>query len=450
MSVQPQESLAQTAPKRELSLFDSTCIIVGIIIGAGIYETAPLIAASMGSSAGTMGIWLAGGLLALAGAVCYAELATAYPRQGGDYVYLTRAYGNWAGYLFGWGQLAIIRPGDIALLAFVFARYGETLFGSFQFGRPVTAGAAVVVLTAINVLGVKESKWTQNILTVIKSLGLLAIVVAGLFFSPAVTAPSEPTPLTMGGLQLALILVLFTFGGWNEMAYVAAEVKRPQRNIVRALIIGTVSVTALYLLVNGAFLHSLGYEKMTTSGTVAVDAVAAVFPEIAGKAVNILVCISALGAVNGLIFTGARISYALGAEHTAFRTLGIWNPRFGTPVWALIVQGVISLVILLVAGSFIDTILYSAPVVWLFFLGTGLAVFVLRRKEHQIDRPYKITGYPITPMIFCVCCLFMLYSSVSYAFSNKPVGLVILVSMFLAGGLVYWVTEGRGGRRPAD
>ncbi len=431
-------------PRKELSLFDSTCIIVGIIIGAGIYETVPTIVGSMGSSVGTLGIWLIGGLLALAGALCYAELATTYPREGGDYVYLSRAYGRWAGYFFGWSQLVIIRPGDIALMAFVFARYARTLYAPFGGSQIAYAAAAVVVLTAINVLGVKGGKWTQNVLTVIKALGLLAVIVVGLIVSGQPPEPAEQPGLTLGGLKLALILVMFTFGGWNEMAYVAAEVKHPQRNIVRSLVTGTAAVIVLYMLVNGAFLHALGYEKATTSQAVAVDTISAMSPNIAGRAISILICISALGAVNGLIFTGARISYAMGSEHSAFRYLGRWDRRFSTPVWALTAQGCLSLMIVLIAGSFIDTILYSAPIVWVFFLATGLSVFVLRRKDPQVSRAYRVNGYPITTIIFCACCVFMFYSSVTYALANKPVGLLILSSVFVAGIVVYWFTEIRG------
>ena len=196
------------------------------------------------------------------------------------------------------------------------------------------------------------------------------------------------------------------------MAYVAAEVKRPEKNIVRALVIGTIAVTALYVLVNGTFVYVLGYVKMAGSEAVAVETVGAVFPEIAGRAISVLICISTLGAVNGLVFTGSRISYAMGSEHAVFRVLGRWNHRCGTPVWALLFQGCLSLAIVLLAGSFIDTILYTAPVVWVFFLATSLSVFVLRHKEPQTLRPYKVTGYPVTTIIFCACCIFMFYSCV--------------------------------------
>lgn len=421
---------------KQLSVFDTTCIIAGIIIGAGIYETAPAIADSMGGWIGTLGVWLLGGVLAMAGSLCYAELATAYPQEGGDYVYLSRAYGRWAGYLFGWSQLAIIRPGDIALMAFIFSTYAQKIYW-FTHSEIIYAAAVIVILTAINALGVRQGKWTQNLLTVVKALGLLAIVAAGIF-APASPQSMGSGSLTTEGFKLALILVLFTFGGWNEMAYVAAEVRNPRKNILRASVIGIVTVTVLYLLINTAFLNALGYEKMAESEAIAVDTVAAVFPDSAARSVSIIICISTLGAVNGLIFTGARISYKIGSEYTLFRRLGRWNRRSGTPVSAIIAQGVLSLAIVLLAGSFIDTILYTAPVVWLFFLGTAVSVFVLRYKEPDVIRYYKVTGYPVTAILYCICAAFMLYSCISYALNNKPVGLLISVSIVVIGIIFYW------------
>jgi amino acid transporter len=430
-------------PKKELSLVDSTCIIVGIIIGAGIYETAPMVAKFLGSAPAVLLAWLAGGLLALTGALCYAELATTYPREGGDYVYLTRSYGRWLGYMFGWSQLAIIRPGDIALMAFIFARYAQSLYAPFPDIGPFYAAAAVVGLSVINLLGVKAGKWTQNLLTVTKILGLVAISVIGLAAPAQSPGPPAPAVFTWEGLQLAFILILYTYGGWNEMAYVAAEIKRPQQNILRGLVAGTVAVTVLYLLINGAFLSALGLTGLSSSPAVAVEMMGQVFPQIAGRVIALLICLSALAAVNGLIFTGARISYALGADHQSFRPLGQWNRRLGTPVRALIVQGALSLAIVLVAGSFLDTILYTAPVVWLFFLGTALSVFVLRRKDPDLPRPYQVLAYPLLPLIFSACCLFMLYNSASYALTKKPLGLLSLLVVLLVGLMIYQFSEGR-------
>ncbi|MFH1919965.1 MAG: amino acid permease [Planctomycetota bacterium] len=447
----------QQAPAKALSLFDSTCLIVGIIIGAGIYQMAPDIAKGASCWWGVLAIWAVGGFLSLCGALGYAELATAYPQEGGDYVYLSRAYGRWAGFLFGWVQLAVVRPGDIAVMAFAFAMYARAIYdpfpglvvpydklpfvGSFAEGavpcsQLVYAGAAVVVFTAINVLGVRQGKWTQNLLTTVKALGLLAIVGVALIAPQAAPSAQTVDPLP---LSLALIFVLFTFGGWNEMVYVAAEVKRPERNIVRALVLGTVAVTTLYLLVNGAFLYTLGYAGLATSGAVATDAVSTIFPKLGGALISALVCISALGAVNGLIFTGARISYAVGAEHRAFRPLGQWHPRTGTPVRALAVQGAIAVGLIVLLGSFVNSILYTAAAVYSFYLATTLAVVVLRIKEPHVARPYRVTGFPVPTIIFCAVCAFLIYSAVVY----KPWIAVTSCVILLLGLPIYWLTSGR-------
>lgn len=426
-------------PKRELSLYDSTCIIVGIIIGAGIYQMAPDIARGAGSGWGVLAIWAVGGLLSLCGALCYGELAAAFPdRQGGDYIYLSKAYGKWAGFLFGWAQLAIIRPGDIAVMAFAFATYARSIYDPLslhpQISQRVFAAAAVLALTLINIAGVKQGKWTQNLLTTVKALGLLAIVAAALASPGPKQAPAETEPLPT---SLALIFVLFTFGGWNEMVYVAAEVKNPGKTIVRALLSGMAAVLVLYLLVNGAFLYTLGYKGLAASKAVAADTLSTVFPAAGTKFISALVCISALGAVNGLIFTGARISYALGCDYPIFRQLGIWDRQRSTPLPALAVQGLIALCLVLGFGSYMDAILYTATAVYAFYMATSLSVIVLRLRQPHLHRPYKVIGYPFTPLIFSGICGFLIYSSISHALTFKPISLIVL-GILLAAGLVFY------------
>lgn len=433
-------------PKRELSLFDSTCLIVGIIIGAGIYQMAPAIAENTFCWWGVLAIWVVGGLLSLCGALGYAELATAYPQEGGDYVYLSRAYGRWAGFLFGWVQLAIVRPGDIAVMAFAFAMYARQIYdplagSAVPYAQQAYAAAAVVLLTAINVLGVREGKWTQNLLTTAKAFGLLAIVGVAVIGPQAPPAPVafDPAPFSVASLSLALIFVLFTFGGWNEMAYVAAEVENPRRNIVRALVLGTAAVTVLYLLANAAFLYTLGYAGMAASEAVATDTVSTLFPNVGARLISALVCISALGAVNGLIFTGARISYAVGVDHRAFRPLGRWNPHTGTPVRALVLQGAIAVTLIVVLGSFVDAIIYTAASVYAFYLATSLAVMVLRWKEPHVERPYRVTGYPVPTLVFCAVCGFLIYSAVAY----KPLISAVPGAILLLGLPIYLLTTKR-------
>jgi amino acid transporter len=428
---------SQAKPQAALSLFDSTCLIVGIIIGAGIYQMAPDIAKGANGTWGVLGIWVLGGALSLCGALSYAELATAYPQEGGDYVYLGRAYGKWAGFLFGWAQLAIVRPGDIAVMAFAFATYARTIYdplanSAFPYSQQVYAVLATLLLTIINVLGVREGKWTQNLLTTVKAAGLLFIVGAAFLSKP------QPAPAMSGSgslpFSLALIFVLFTYGGWNEMAYVAAEVRNPRRNIVRALFLGTSAVIVLYLLVNSAFLYILGYAGLTASNAVATEAVASTLPRAGGAFISALICISALGAVNGLIFTGARISYAIGADHRLFRALGRWHPHLGTPAVALSVQGAIAITLIVTLGSFVNAVLYTAATVYSFYLASTLAVFVLRRKEPQVERPYRVWGYPFTPMVFAAVCLFLIYSAATY----KPQIAKVSGGLLLLGLPLWW------------
>ena len=446
----------QDTPKRQLTLFDSTCLIVGIIIGAGIYQVAPMVAGGTCLWWGFLLIWVAGGLLSLCGAFGYAELASAYPQEGGDYVYLNRAYGPWAGFLFGWIQLIVVRPGDIVGMAFIFATYARTLYDPFggamvpyhvlpweafqnadiAVSQLAYASLAVVVLTAIHIIGVREGKWTQNVLTMVKAIGLLVIVGVALFApgtNPIVTAAGE---LSYQGLSLAMILVLFSFGGWNEMAYVAAEVKDSQRNIARALVLGTSAVTVLYLLVNGAFLYALGYEGVVNSSAVATDTVSTIFPRIGANLVSALICISALGATSGLIFTGARISYAIGTDHRLFGFMGRWNPQTGTPVLALVVQGILAILLVFALGSFVDAILYTAAAVYTFYFATNLAVIVLRFRDPDTERPYRVTGYPVTTLLFMAVCGFLVYSAVIYKPRVALVGLIVL----LLGLPIYWLS----------
>lgn len=387
-------------------------------------------------------IWTAGGVLSLCGALGYAELATAYPQQGGDYVYLTKAYGRPAGFLFAWMQLVVVRPGDIAVMAFAFATYARALFGwESMRAELLLAVVAVVVVTGINVLGVRQGKWTQNLLTFAKAAGLLAIFAVAFLAPPAQAAVA---PVAGFPLSVAMILVLFTFGGWNEMAFVAAEVRDPRRNITRALVLGTVTVTVLYLLANIAFLTALGYSGMAGSEAVAADTVARALPEYGGQLISALVCVSALGAVNGLVFTGARISYAVGRDHRVFQGLGRWDQNRSTPVPALLLQGAIACALILVLGGLIEALIYTAPAVYTFYLATTVSVAVLRRKDSATPRPFRVTFYPLPSLVFGLVCAWLVYEAVLY----KPLIALGALGVFALGVPVYLASEAmrRAGR----
>lgn len=447
----------------QLGLMDAVSLIIGIVIGAGIYETAPFILSCVSGPGEAMLVWTLGGVLSVVGALCYAELATTYPRVGGDYFFQRRAFGPGTAFLFSWSQLTVIMSGSIGLMAFVFADYAVRLFGLQPGDAPWLAVASVVVLSVANIVGLQSGKRTQNLLTLLKGLGLVAIVLAG-FFWPQAPRPAPATASGGGpGFGLALILVLYTYGGWNDAAFVVAEMKDKRRNIPRALLAGTAGVALIYLLVNAAYLNGLGFEAAKSSRAIAADVLQGPLGSAGAGLMSALVMLSALGAVNGLILTGARIYAAAGADFPAFSLLGRWHSRRGTPVAALVAQMVITLVLVLLVGhdagrallaavisslgfgavsweghGGFDTLLKcTAPVFWLFFLLTGIALFVLRAKDRGIERPFTVPLYPVLPLVFCGMCAYMLYSAIDYAGALSLIGLVVLVvggGVFLSFG----------------
>jgi amino acid transporter len=425
-------------------LFDTVCLVVGIIVGAGIYETAPTVASSVATPTQIILLWLAGGVISLSGALCYTELAAAYPRDGGDVIYLSRAYGRWAGFLFGWIQLAIVRPGDIAAMSFVFAGYALRLLPAawpLRVSPAHLASLAVIAFTLINLCGVQQARRTQNMMTILKVLGLAGLICVGLF-APRAAAPADASIQPAFPIGVAMVLVLFCYGGWNEVAYIAAEIESPQRNIFRAIVSGMGTVIGLYLLANLAFLNTLGHAAMASSSAVAVDVVAARLPQVATFAVAALISVSALGALNGQILTGARVSYSAGTEFHLLRRLGIWDDRRQTPRRSLLVQLAMSLTLILWLGSFDDTIIYTASTVYTFYLFSTLSVIVLRVRDPDTPRPYRVIGYPWTILLFAGACMFMMYSAITYRPQIAQKSLLIL----LCGLPLYGVSQRLGKR----
>lgn len=423
-------------PRQAFRPFDAACLIVGIIVGAGLYETAPSIASSVDTPIKLMLLWFAGGLISLGGALCYTELATAYPRSGGDIVYLNKAYGRWAGFLFAWMQLTIVHPGDIAAMSFVFARYGKQIgwISATGLSDAHLASIAVLALSLINLYGLTLARRAQNGLTIAKLIGLLTLIVVGLL-TPSAANNVEALPEQGFPLGVAMVLVLFCYGGWNEMAFIAAEVKQPERNIWRAMVSGMALVCSIYLLANVAFVMALGHEGVAQSSAVAVDVVAARFPTVAPQAVSLLIAVSALGAINGQILTGSRVSYSAGTEYRMFRQLGAWNEQRQVPVVAYCVQMTITLLLINLLAEFTDTLLYMAASVYTFYFFSSLAVIVLRRQDPETPRPYRVLGYPITVLLFAAVCLFMIYSAVTY----RPLIAGISLCVMAIGGVAYFL-----------
>lgn len=402
---------------RGLKFVDCCSIMVGIIIGAGIYETSPPIAASLPNPFWLFTLWLTGGVCSLAGALCYSELATRFPQQGGELLYLSKAFTPKLGFLFAWGRTAIAQPGGIAAMAYTFSR-------SIGASSPsLVACIAVVVLTGVN-LRMRSERVMQNGLSLVKVLGLLMIISCGVFLAPPHPIVPVERPLTLDGIGLALILILFCYGGWNELAFVANDVEHPERNITRSLLVSVSAVILLYSLITFSYLRALGYEGLSTTGNAAADTLAAVFPNYASQSVRMLVAISALGAANGMIFTGARLSSAMGRDYPSLSALS--RTIRGAPVVALVVQATVTCAIVLLAGSFQDTVLYTSTVVWLFFTLTGVAYFRLRDSKGTTH--FKAPLYPWTGIVFIASSAFVTYRSLVYDLTGTVVACIIVLA----------------------
>lgn len=427
-----------SGPRPSLDMREVVAITVGIVIGAGIFRTPALVAGAAGSGEMLLLAWAVGGLLSMIGALCYAELASAEPNAGGDYHFLTRAFGQRVGFLYGWARLAVIQTGSIALLAFIFGDYASEILRLGPASSTIYAVLVVLLITTLNWAGIHFGSRTQNWLTIVEVLGLLLVAAAGLLFAPAAEASGSPVGEMSFGLMM--VFVLLTFGGWNEAVYVSAELRNSRRLIGWAMILSLATVTILYLLVNLAYLRALALPGMAETEAVAADVMERAFGTEGAALISVLIAIAALTSANATAITGARTTYALGRNYPALRWLGIWNGGRGTPANALIVQGAIALLLVL-AGSlardgFQAVVEYSAPVFWFFFLLVGISLFVLRWRLPDLDRPFRVPLYPLLPAIFCLTCAYLLCSSLAYTGTGALIGLGVVA---LGGALLLFL-----------
>jgi len=449
-------------PPPSLSLWDAVSIIVGIVVGVSIFKVPGLIFSNVSSPLEGLAAWGFGAVVALCGALTYAELATLHRRSGGEYVYLSRAFGPWLGFLFGWAQLTGVFSGSIGTMAYVFSDYAIVLL---KWDASTGVGLAlfsVILLTSLHILGVKTSKTVQNVLTLSKLVGLVMLLGVGLLANSGESLTTE-IPAGGGGFGLAMVFILYAYGGWNDAAMVSTEIRDSRRNVPKSLLIGIGIISCIYLLVNLAYLKGLGFAALRDSGTPATDVIAQsklLSPTVRGLSVQViavLVMLSALGAVHGLIFTGSRLYAALGTDHGVFEKLGRWHPQLGSPVWSLTAQATLTSLLILTVGTQtgrdtvnavvtsigrkpipwdnfgggFDTLLAAtAPVFWTFFLLSGSTVFVFRIRQPQADRPFRTPLYPVVPLVFALSCVYMIYSSIAYA---RDLALLALIP--LAAGI---------------
>lgn len=485
-------------PARSLSVVDATSIIVGTIIGAGIFHIPQWVAGQVDSIAMFFGVWIVGGLLAFAGALCFAELTTAYNEDGGEYVYLREACGSFVSFQYAWITGWVIRPANMAAMAITFALFGREAAVGLQEGSVfLLAVGGVSFLAAINLLGIQAGKWSQNLLTVCKVAGLLLICLIGSWptSSPApiasqapafessddnanssaqaaektepqvatrdeASSESKPLPknwsVLLSGLLMALVFVMYSFGGWNDVAFVAGEIRDPNRNLPRALFLGLAIVTVVYLYFNFVLATNLGLEGLAKTSNGPTQMLQSKLDNMGLShwsgplrgLLGILVGVSCLGAINAMLITSPRIYYAAGQQHPWFRRFANWNVASQVPRAAIAAQWLATLVLLAACSGmmglvenwlpanwrvfqnknpFDELVSVSAPFFWGFLTLVAIGQLWLRIKDPHRHRPVKTWCFPVPNLLFGVASTFMVYRSAEYAWSQN---------YFVSGGIV--------------
>ena len=424
------------APRETLSLADGLVMVVGMVVGIGVFATPSLVAQFAGSSFNYLALWLVGGFLTLVGALCYAEIATAHPHAGGEYHFLSRAYGRGVALMFAWARCTVIQTGAIALVAFVYGDYAQSIVPLGSYGPATHAAIIIAVFTGINMAGTAQGKLAQKIFTSMDIVALLTLIVAGIAVAMSGTAAAAAPAAAGGGgptlMGLAMVFVLLTYGGWNEAAYISAELRDGKRNIVRVLVLSILAVTLLYFLVAWTYLYVLGFDGVKQSSTIAADVMRAAFGPTGATLIAVFVCGAAISTLNATIFTGARVYYALGRDLPGLKFFGIWDAKGENPANAFALQGAIALA-LVVLGAFTrdgfkTMVEYTSPVFWFFMILVGISLFIFRRREPDRVLGYRVPLYPVTPIVFILTCIYLLYSSLEYTGIGALVGVGVLVA----------------------
>jgi basic amino acid/polyamine antiporter, APA family len=423
-------------PRPSLSLLDGIAMIIGVVIGIGIFKTPSLVAANVDSEAAFIGLWLLGGLITLAGALVYAELAAHYPSAGGEYTFLDRGLGRNVALLFAWGRISIIQTGAIAAVAFVFGDYAQAVLPLGPSGGAIYAAAVLVLMTAVNLRGTHQGKTAQNLLSGLTLTVIVLIVIAAMWFAPG-QPPADPKPLGEGSASggaagLAMVFILLTYGGWNEVAYISADVRDGRRNMLRVLLFGTLAIAAIYLLANLAYLSVLGLDGMRSSSAVAADVMRLAAGDSGALLLSFAVCIAALSTLNASIFTGARVYFALGSDLAALRRFGAWDPHGNHPRRAMLIQAGVALLLVLFGAmqrdGFQAMVEYTAPAFWLFMLLVGVSYFLLRHRDRHTSRLLAVPFYPLVPGLFCAACFYLFYASLMHTGLGALVGVAVLLA----------------------
>jgi APA family basic amino acid/polyamine antiporter len=420
---------------RKLGLLDAMLIVVGIVIGSGIFLLPNLIARSLHTGTAIIAVWVVAGVLSYFGALAYAELGAMMPVTGGQYVYLREAYGPCCAFLCGWVFMLAVLPGGIAFLAVGFSIYLDHFIPLGPAMRTIVSLVLVATLSAMNYIGVKEGAWIQRIFTSLKIAGLLLLIGAAIFAphaNPAVQASTQP--FSYAGIGVAMTACLMAYNGWSYVSFVAGEVKEPQRNLPRSLSIGMTLVMALYISANAAYMNVLTVPEIAATERVGAAVAERTMGPIGASLLSALVLVSIIGAVNGGILTSARIPFAQAGDGLFFSRFGRVHPRFETPAFAIVGQAIWS-GILIVTGSYETLYSYAMLSAWIFYTLSVVAVWVLRRKMPDAPRPYRMWGYPMTLWLFVIVSVWFMVD----ALVNQPKPSLTALAIAAAGIPIYYL-----------
>jgi len=441
----PARSTGPELP-RVLGLFSIIGIVIGTMIGSGIFINPAKVARDVGTPGLMLAVWILGGILSFFGALAVAELGAMFTRAGGIYVYLREAYGPLVAFLFGWALFLVIESGTIATLAVGFSsKYLPVFLDLSRLQMRVVAVSLIAVLAMVNILGVRKSAWLMNFLTAIKFVALIAVCTLIFIFAKGSTGnfiSTGPSAAGTGGLLgrfgLAMVAVLWAYKGWETGTYSAGEIRNPQKKLPLGLFIGTLSVLALYVMANLAYLYVFPAGRMAASGRIAADVMAAVFGPAGASAIALIILLSMTGTANGHIMTSSRVFYAMARDGLFFKGIAKVHPRYLTPHLSIVMLTSWAAVLSL-SGTFEQLFSYVIFGFWIFMGLTVAGMMILRRKRPDLPRPYRTWGYPLTPLLFILSSLFLTINSLVHDFRNSAIGLVLIAS----GIPVFFVWRGR-------
>jgi APA family basic amino acid/polyamine antiporter len=409
--------------KKELSRFDLTMIAIGSMIGSGIFLTPSIIAKAIPYPFLIILVWFIGGLIALSGALTFAELGALMPEAGGVYVFLSEGYGKLAGFLYGWAYFLVVNTGGIAALSVAFATYLGYFIHLSPIEIKIIAVCGIFILTLINVAGVKIGGIFSDLFTVLKLLGIFGVILIGFLlgsssitnFSISIFNNGVPKGIS-SGIAIAMVGVLWSYGGWQHATYTAGEAKDPRRDVPVAMIIAAFAVTAIYVSINIAYMFLLPAASIASSSSVAADAVGTVLGPIGGGLIAVAIFISTFGTAGIYTLTAPRIYFAMANDGLFFRQVSLIHPKYNTPYYAIIFQSTWAVILVLFWGTFENLISYVVFTDWIFFALAAATVFIFRRRNPQVKREYKVPGYPFTPLFFIVTAVWFVINTLV----NKP------------------------------